>query len=215
MSPNAPEDDDDPTRATSNGAGVAPVVDETPAHIPAPPHILELAASCVRFVIAKYKVPLDGAPETLGILDHYVKEARAELEARPEGLPLLEAAVGAYFGEVVRGLFEASWFTEGDQADWRLRMRRVYLTFNPLGMAREALTQDDAPGWHAHIEVDPGEEEEIQRRLQVLPQVAEDEYYALSTRFDVIELAVTALRARMRSSGLADVVFTDEDYGKG
>ena len=65
-------------------------------------------------------------------------------------------------------------------------MKHVYLTFNPLGMVHEALTQDDAPGWHAHIEVDPGEEEEVQRRLEVLPAVAEDEYYALSTRFDVI-----------------------------
>jgi len=218
MTANDPEDDDDTGHDTghvgSNGAGAGSLVDRASPPEPAPPQILELAASCVRFVIAKYKVPLDGTPDTLSILDHYVKEARAELEVRPEGLALVEAAVGAYFGEVVRGVFEATWFTEGEHADWRLRMKHVYLTFNPLGVAREALTQDDAPGWHAHIEVDPGEEEEVQRRLSVLPEVAEDEYFAPSTRFDVVELAVTALRARMRASGLGDVVFTDEDYDK-
>jgi hypothetical protein len=211
--PHDPEDDEDARETKANGAGHA-LADEAPERAPAPPHILELAASCVRFVGAKYKVLLDGTPETLGILDHYAREARAELEVRPEGLALVEAAVGAYFGEVVRGAFDASWFAVGDQADWRIRMKNVYLTFNPLGMAREALTQDDAPGWHAHVEVDPGNEEEVERRLEVLPEVAEDEYYALSTRFDVIELAVVALRARMRASGLGDVVFTDEDYEK-
>jgi len=43
-----------------------------------------------------------------------------------------------------------------------------------------------------------GEQEEVERRLASLPEVADDEYYALSTRFDVVELAVEALRARSR-----------------
>jgi hypothetical protein len=221
MTSHDPDDDDEDSPNASgsrtNGAGSSSLVDpgsHAPARDAPPPAILELVASCVRFVLAKYRVELDGTPDTLGILDHYVKEARAEIVARPEGLELVEAAVGAYFGEVVRGVFESTWHHEGDKADWRLRMKHVYLTFNPIGMAREALTHDDAPGWHAHIEVDPGEEEEVQRRLAVLPEVAEDEYYALSTRFDVIELTVVALRARMRASGLGDVVFTDEDYEK-
>jgi hypothetical protein len=163
-------------------------------------------------VLAKYKVPLDGTPDTLSILDHYVKEARAELEVRPEGLALLAATVGAYFGEVVRGVFDASWHIEGDHDGWRLRLRDAWVTFNPLGMAREALTLDDAPGWHAHVEVDPGDEEEVERRLKLLPEVSPEEYHAPTTRFDVIELAFTAVRARMQAAGLGDVVFSDEDY---
>jgi hypothetical protein len=214
MKPHDPKDDEDVPRAGTNGAGTASLDDPAPTQDAPPPAILELVASCVRFVLAKYKIELDGTPDTLGILDHYLKEARAELEVRPEGLALVEAAAGAYFGEVVRGVFESSWYADGEHADWRLRMKHVYLTFNPLGMVHEALTQDEAPGWHAHIEVDPGEEEEVERRLAVLPAVAEDEYYALSTRFDVIELTVVALRARMRAQGLGDVVFTDEDYEK-
>jgi hypothetical protein len=179
----------------------APLDLQMPPREPPPPEVAELAASCVRFVLAKYKVPLDFTPDTLGVLDHYVREARAELVARPEGQPLLEASIGAYFGEVVRNAFESGWRIEGEHAEWRLSMSEVYLTFNPIGMAREALIQDDAPGWHSHLGMHASEQEDVERRLLSLPEVADDEYYALSTRFDVIELAVEALRARSRQPG--------------
>jgi hypothetical protein len=38
----------------------------------------------------------------------------------------------------------------------------------------------------------------VARRLASLPEVSDDEYYALSTRFEVVELAVEALRASSR-----------------
>ena len=64
----------------------------------------------------------------------------------------------------------------------------------------------------AHLAMDCAEEEEVLGRLARLPEVSDDEYYAPSTRFDVIELAVEALRARASKDGLADVRFTAEDY---
>jgi hypothetical protein len=152
----------------------------------------------MRFVFAKYKVQLDFTPDTLGILDHYVREARAELLIRPEGQALIETAVGAYFGELVRGVFASSWRAEGEYPEWRLSMSEVYLAFNPIGMAREALTLSDAPGWHAHLEMHAAEQGNVARRLASLPEVDDEEYYAPSTRFDVIELAVEALRASSR-----------------
>lgn len=194
-----PDPEDDPEDGGHGANGAAhPLELEMPAREPPPPEIAELAASCVRFVLAKYKVPLDFTSDTLSVLDHYVKEARVDLGARPEGQALIEAAVGAYFGEVVRRVFESTWRIEGEYAEWRLSMSEVYLSFNPIGMAREALTQDDAPGWHSHLAMHMGEQEEVERRLASLPEVADDEYYALSTRFDVVELAVEALRARSR-----------------
>jgi hypothetical protein len=45
-----------------------------------------------------------------------------------------------------------------------------------------------------------------------LPQVDEEEYYAPTTRFDVVNIAYEALRARMQSAGLGDVRFGMEDY---
>jgi hypothetical protein len=141
----------------ANGAA-EPAVSKSLARDPAPPAVAELAASCMRFVFAKYKVPLDFTQDTLGVLDHYLKEARADLKVRPEGQTLIEAAAGAYFGEVVRGVFESTWRADGPYPEWRLSMSEVYLSFNPLGMAREALTLADAPGWQAHLEMHKAEQ---------------------------------------------------------
>ena len=185
-----------------------------PLAAPAPAGVVELSASCARFVLAKYKVPLDGTSDTLSILDQYIRDARADLEIQPAGLPLLVATIGAYFGEVLRRAFDATWYAVGEHDAWRLDFHEVFLTFNPLGMAREALTLEETPGWHAHLEVDDAEKEAITARLAALPEVPDDEFYAPSTRFDVVELAVEALRARANAEGLADVRFTVEDYRK-
>jgi hypothetical protein len=164
-------------------------------------------------VLAKYGVVLDGMPDTLSIVDQYVRDARAELAAKPEGLPLLSATVGAYFGEVVRGAFELNWWIEKEHDAWRIEMEDVFLTFNPIGMAREALTLTEAEGWHAHFEMDEAEREDVERRLAALPEVSDDEFYSLSTRFDVVEIAVDALRAKLLAAGLGGVRFTRLDYG--
>jgi hypothetical protein len=131
---------------------------------------------------------------------------------RPEATELVQAAAGAYLGEVIRRTFGGYWVAQGDHADWKLELARVYCAFNPIGMAREALTLEAADGWHAHFELDPAEAEVIERRLAALPPASEDEYYAPSTRFDVVSILFEALRGDMRARGLADVRFTPEDY---
>lgn len=180
----------------------------------APEAVADLADACERFVLAKYKVRLDRTRDTLSILDHYIREARADLAAKPESLPLLQATIGAYFGEVVRSEFEASWFADGDHDGWRLDLVNVFLTFNPLGMAREALLLEDAEGWHAHLEMDEAEREEVERRLSSLPEVPDDEFYAPTTRFEVIEIAIDSIRGQMIERGLGDVTFGPADYRK-
>jgi hypothetical protein len=209
----AEEGDDDADDAPESPTSDAAITDPTPRiHTPAPDIIAELSASCARFVLAKYGVPLDGTSDTLSILDQYVRDARGDLVIQPAGLPLLEATIGAYFGEVLRRAFDATWFASGDHDAWRLDFQEVYLTFNPVGMAREALTLGEAEGWHAHLEMDEAEKGEVLGRLARLPEVSDDEFYAPSTRFDVVELAVEALRARAHEGGLSDVRFTAEDY---
>src|SRR5262249_23743923 len=110
--------------------------------------------------------------------------------------------------------FGGTWFAEGEQDGWRLDFSRVFLTFNPIGMAREALLLEPQEGWHAHLETDPGEREELEMRLAALPQVDEEEYFAPTTRFDVVNIAYDALRAKMQAAGLGDVRFGAEDYKK-
>jgi hypothetical protein len=177
-----------------------------------PEQVADLAASCARFVHAKYGVPLDGTSDTLSLIDQYVRDARADLRQDDPKLDLLSATIGAYFGEVIRRAWGANWFASGDYDGWRLDLTHVYLTFNPLAMAREALTLRPAEGWHAHLEMDDAQKDEVERRLQALPAVDDEEYYLPSTRFDVVSLAVEALRAKMVADGTADVVFTPDDY---
>jgi hypothetical protein len=215
------EEPKDPTLEQANGAAhddePAPEDDLEPApdprDAPPPPAVAELAAACVRFVASKYQVPLDFEPETLSLVDQYVRDARADLAAKPETLDLLQASIGAYVGETMRRAFGATWYCEGDHDGWRLDFTYVFLTFNPIGVAREALTLAPAEGWHAFVETDPADREDLEKRLESLGQIEEEEYYAPSTRFDVVEIAVDALRAKMIEDGNGDVTFGPEDYG--
>jgi hypothetical protein len=179
---------------------------------PTPDRIKELIAACVRFVGARYGVVLDGTPDTLSLLDHYIAEARAEVATNPASADLVQGALGAYFGEVLRQAFLGEWYAEGPAEEWRIDMRTVFLSFNPIGMAREALLLDHAEGWHAHLEMEAEDRAEIEARLASLGDVDEEEYYAPTTRFEVVELATLALRARMVERGLGDVRFGPDDY---
>jgi hypothetical protein len=166
----------------------------------------------MRFVASKYKVALDGTPDTLSLVDQYVREAREAFKARPESIDLVAPAVGAYLGEVMRHEFGASWFADGSHEAWRLYFTNVYLAFNPIGMAREAIMMEEAGGWHAHLLLDPAERDEIEARLAVMPDVDEDEYYLPTTKLDVLTVVVETLAARAEASGNADVIFTPDDY---
>ncbi len=179
---------------------------------PAPPAVDEFAKACVRFVAARYGTMLDYTPDTLSLLDQWLRDARAELRVRAEAVEVVQSAAGAYLGEVVRRQFGANWVADGEVSGWRLCLSTVYCAFNPIGVAREALLLEPAEGWHAHLDLDPAEKEAVEARLEALPQAAEDEYYMPTTRFDVLWIVVDALRAGMQSRGLDDVRFGSDDY---
>jgi hypothetical protein len=179
---------------------------------PPPPQVADLAAACVRFVAARYGTTLDFAPQTLSFVDQWLRDARGEIVRRPEATELIQSAAGAYLGEVIRRAFGGAWVADGHAAGWRLCLSSVYCAFNPVGMAREALALEPAEDWHAHFDIDAGERDAVEQRLQALPEVSAEDYYAPSTRFDVVEILVHALRAGMQARGLADVHFTPADY---
>jgi len=220
---NEPEKDTDDVAGAARAASPSIPDDDTEEPIPesapnpdrdaAPPaEVAELSAACVRFVATRYNGALDFAPETLSYVDQWLRDARAEIPERPEAADVVQAAAGAYLGEVIRRAFGARWVAIGQHSEWKLCLSSVYCAFNPIGMAREALLLEPAEGWGAHLELDPGEREAIEQRLASLPEVEDDEYYAPTTRFDVLSILVDALRETMRSQGLADVHFTPEDY---
>ena len=51
-------------------------------------------------------------------------------------------------------------------------------------------------------------------RLASLGEIEEEEFYAPTTRFDVVEIAVDTLRAKMQDDGNGDVTFGPEDYAR-
>jgi len=217
MPPDPPEENS--TNGASNGAGFHHEAEPEPEAEPErdalpapPPQVAELIAACMRFVASKYKVALDGSPDTLSLVDQYIREARTAFEERPESIDLVAPAVGAYLGEVMRQEFGAEWFANGSHEAWRLYFHDVFLAFNPIGMAREAIMMKDEGGFHAHLVLDPAEREAIDERLAVMPDVDEDEYYLPTTKFDVITVVVETLLARADAAGTADVKFTREDY---
>jgi Family of unknown function (DUF6278) len=219
-------------KAATNGAGSYDAHDEAEAEAaeaeaaqppaplaPPPERVAELCAACMRFVASKYKVALDGTPDTLSLLDQYVRDAREAAQERPESIELVAPAIGAYLGEVIRQQSwehtpsaPAQWWAEGDYDGWRLYFANVYLAFNPLGMGREAITMSEAEGWNAHLTLDPGERDEIEARLAAMPEVDEEEYYLPTTRLDVITAVVETLRARAEAAGTGDVTFSKDDY---
>lgn len=206
----AHEDGDDEELESGPDVGGEPT--EAAALPPAPPAIAELCAACIRFVASKYKVALDGTPDTLSLVDQYVREARDAAKERPESVDLVAPAIGAYLGEVMRQAFGAEWFAEGSYESYRLYFSNVFLSLNPIGMAREAILLEEQEGWHAHLALDPGQRDIVEMRLSVMPEVDEEEYFLPSTRFDVIEVVVQTLRRHAEREGLSDVRFTREDY---
>jgi hypothetical protein len=198
--------------STDDVAGAARAAGTAAQGLEPPPEVTDLAAACVRFVAARYGATLDYEPETLSFVDQWVRDARPEVKARAEATELVQAAAGAYLGEVIRRAFGAQWVVTESHEGWRLCLSTVYCAFNPLGMAREALLLEDAESWHAHFELDPAQREGIEARLAALPEVPDEEYYAPSTRFDVVHILVEALAADNESRGQADVRFTPEDY---
>lgn len=188
----------------------------TAADEEAPPRIRDLAEACVRFVHGAVGVQLDYTAETLPLLDHYLEDARKAAAARPETAPLVAHAAGAYFGEVVRRRHRSWWRADGDDpAFYRIELSEVYLAFSPVALIADALvrTSEEEGGDMAHFELEEGDRAAVAERLADLPEVPVDEYYAPSTRLEVIDIVVDAIRSRKLAEGDdTDMALEPEDY---
>jgi hypothetical protein len=184
---------------------------------PAPERVRDLAEGCVRFVERALGVKLDYEPETLPLLDHYVEQARAEAGGRPEAAAVVAHAAGAYLGEVVRRRYPSWWRLEGDDPSaWRIELSPVYLSFSPVQLVADALFRGEAgaePEAFERLELEERDREAVATRLAELPPVPEEEFYAPSTRLEVIDIAVEAIRARrIADNEDADAALGPGDY---
>jgi hypothetical protein len=180
---------------------------------PPPSEVQDLAEACVRYVERAVGVRLDYEPETLSILDHYLREARASAASQPPSLALIAHAAGAYFGEVVRRRHASWWRIDGDDPGaWRIELESVYLSVSPVQLVVDALFRDHELEASERLELEEEDRAAVAARLAELPQVDEDEFYAPSTRLEVIDIAVEVIRARRLAAGEGEAVLGPEDY---
>ena len=184
----------------------------SPGHEHDPPEeIRELSENCVEYVKRTIGFELDYTLETLPAVDEYARQVREQIEERPELMPLLSRAVGAYFGEVLRRNLGGFWRIPSPNVnDWQLCMHTAFLWFNPVGVACDALAGDDEHGGPSSpIRVAPEDRDLVKNRL---PDMEPEEYYLLSTRAEVVELVLETLHASMEARGYAEETFEASDY---
>lgn len=171
----------------------------------APEAVEDLALAAFRMVKEKLGFELDFTPETLPVLDHYLELVRQENESGPDEALVSIAApcIGAYFGEVARrSLPGLRWHLAGDDYErWRIEGGEVFLCFNPIGSALEAIYREPLGDWNAHFTLLPAEQKIVNRSLEATGPVREDDYYRLAVRFEVLEQALSVLNELARQKG--------------
>lgn len=175
-----------------------------------PDHVRELCLGCVQYVQRATGVTLDLTPETLPLLDHYLDQVRA---AKADVKDLVAPAAGAYFGELVRGLYPARWHApEGDLGGWRLEFERCFLHFNPVAFAREAIDREDSTEGGAGFGVASDDVDTLRAALEVFGDVDRDDYYRLTTRLEVLGPLVDRLTANALARDEASLDFNHDLY---
>jgi hypothetical protein len=179
-----------------------------------PEQIIELCQACVEYVRRSVGIELDFTPETLSLVDHYAGGVRQSLAGRPEALPLLAQAVGAYFGEVARRSLSCFWRVPSPNFhDWQLCGRAAFVTINPIGVGFDLVVgTDEHEGPRSALRVAPEDREAVAHRLALLPEVSEDEYVSLCTRLEVLEIAMEAVRGEQGRRGYDEMEFDETDY---
>jgi hypothetical protein len=181
---------------------------------PAPEPIADLVRACLEYVKRSLGTSLDFTPETLPLLDHYLGEVRQELTQKPELASLTAHAAGAYFGEVLRRQVRGFWrMPTSNLHDFQVCSSVAFLSVNPFGVAYDALyagTEHDGP--RSMLRVAPDDHGYIAARLATVPEVPEDQFFLLTTRIEVVEIAVEALRARLEEEGYSEMEYGEQDY---
>jgi hypothetical protein len=179
-----------------------------------PPEIRDWAEACRAFVKDALQLELDYTPETLPVLDHYVR-----IKAKPtsdEVRELLTPPLGAYFGEVVRRSLDVDgvrWHVSGDDhAKYRLEFEAFFLHFNPLGVALEVLTDDDAEGYGAHFQLLDDGRPAVEAALAESESVSTEDYYTFSMRYETLELVSSILLGLETQQQAAPRRFSREVY---
>lgn len=162
-----------------------------------PDVVEDLALGAFRMVKERLAFELDFRPETLPVLDQYLLDLRADDEGMPDEkiLGVVAPCVGAYFGEVCRrSLSSLEWTETPDEyRDWRVSGAAGGVTFNPIGVALEALAREPVPGWAGHYTVVKELRAAVESSLAHTGSVREDDFFRLAVRHEVLEQTLSVL----------------------
>ncbi len=159
-----------------------------------PTEIETFVAAAREYVRRAIGIELDGTDTSLAFIDHYVDKTVGVGPLDDQVLKLVAGAIGAYFGQVAIGRFGGHWVVEGDDpARWRVELEPVELRFFPVGMAAEALRQDEVPGYDSSFVTRQSLMALLGEALATAPPVDEHYYYSLTGRLETLEHAVEIL----------------------
>ena len=159
-----------------------------------PQTIGRLASEVTLAVEARLGVAPDMTPETLPLVDRYLRDTVADLP-QPEREPQL-TAIGAYFGEVVRRQLDGRWTLTDEPRSWRIELSSCFLHFKPIGMAAEAMVGCEVAGQDGSFATLDELTPDLQQMLQQAPPLPEDEYYSLTGRAEVLAMVADWLTGR-------------------
>ena len=176
----------------------------------APAEINVLVAEVKEEVIRTTGVEPDMTPETLPLVDAYLRDVVGELGS-PEREARLQA-VGAYFGEVVRRQLAARWFVEGDPFAWRVELTSCFLHFRPVSMAAETLVGCESEEYDGTFSTLEELRDDLERMLEQAPPLPEDEYFSLCGRLEVLSLVADWLVSLRLGEDKTPKEYSPADY---
>jgi hypothetical protein len=159
---------------------------------PPPGEVFDLAERAVEYVRKAMGQVLDYTPETLPLLDHYLRGIPAD---RAEIVDLAARTAGAYFGEVARKSLGGAW--EKDDGEWKLILAPG-ITLTPAAMAAEAIAQSDVDDYDATFDI-PDEHRGAVEDYLSDREVPEEEYYSLCGRLETLTSVAEIIAARRAS----------------
>jgi hypothetical protein len=90
----------------------------------------------------------------------------------------------------------------------------AFVAINPIGVGYEALTLGtEHHGPNSQLKLSEADRTPIAERLASLPESTEEEYYSLSTRYDVLQIVYEAVHAHAEARGFGEEEFSRADYG--
>lgn len=169
---------------------------------PSPSRVADLRRAAHAYVQRATGCDIDLSEESLAFVDHYLGTVRGGGAVSDEILPLIAAAVGVHLGEVAIAKYGGAWRgpapADGeaggdDPALWRVELESAPLSFDPIGMAAEALRQGEVEGYEAGMHTRPELSSVLEDALSRAAPVSDEYYYSLTGRFETLGYAVDIL----------------------